>query len=170
MPDEQSRNSFPTDAHGRARLWTKEFAAARTWLRDWHRDGNEVLDRFLDEHKRNGEETHLNYFWANTITALAMLYGKMPPRTSVVRRHADPNDDLARVGAEMLERILNSDVERYDDSYQDALWAVLVDFLLPGFGNAKVRYKADFRDATQPAVGTPGTPRYAPEVKRREKL
>ncbi len=168
--DEQSRNSFPTDPQGRARLWTKEFKAARTWLRDWQKTGDEVVDRFLDEQTRQGEETHLNYFWANTVTMMAMLYGKMPPRTSVSRRHADPNDDLARVGAEMLERILNSNVERYDDSYQDALWYTLVDFLLPGFGNSKVRYKCEFRDTTQPAQGAPGTPRYAPEVKRREKV
>ncbi len=166
---EESRSGYPETPEGRAKLWEKEFAAAEEWLRDWREDAEKLFGIFLDEKVKDDQSsTHLNFYWANTRVLLAMLYGKTP-RISVARRHADPNDQLARVGALILERALNTDVERYDDGYRDALGYTLIDFLIPGYGCSRVRYWAEFEDQTKPAVGEPGTPRHAPEVTRRTK-
>jgi hypothetical protein len=73
--------------------------------------------------------------------ARAELYGKLP-RVDVGRRYADANDDVARVASEILERCLNSDLEREDDNFAEALDQGLIDHLLPGAGFLRLRYVA----------------------------
>lgn len=170
MANEQNRSSYDKSPEGRHRLWTKEFEAAKRWHHNWQERGAKVVSVFLDE--RSDAEvnaTHLTFFWANTTTLMGLLYGRIP-RVTVSRRHSDPNDDLSRVGALILERLLNADIERHGDGFQTAMQYVIFDRLVPGAGNARVRYAAEFEDRALPERGEPGTPRYAPAVNKRAKV
>lgn len=169
MATEQNITSFDSTPEGRQRLWTKEFAAAKEWHRDWKDRAGSAVAAYLDEREaKENDATHLTFFWANTTTLFGLLYGRVP-RVSVSRRHADPNDDLVRVGALMLERLLNTDIERYNDTFRDVMGYVLFDRLVPGYGNARVRYCADFEDVQMPERGQQGTPTYAAAASKRQK-
>src|SRR6267142_6707161 len=124
-------------------LWKKELDASKETLKSWWERGDKVIKRYLDDRGSDGgarDTRRLNLFTANTQTMEALLFGKTP-QVDVDRRFADAQDDQARVGAEMLERILNTDIERDDDTQQEALRNALGDRLKPGLGNVKVRYE-----------------------------
>ncbi|HAM41747.1 MAG TPA: hypothetical protein DCP69_10555 [Candidatus Omnitrophica bacterium] len=155
----ESRTQFDDSPQGQAKLWQVEISAAKERLREWHARGDRIVDRFLD--KRSGAdqvaEKRLNLFAADTITKRALLYGKVPT-VDVSRRFADSADDVARVASEMLERILNADLERDEDSYATALGLAVDDRLLAGMGNIRWRYTAEFEPVPEtPAKTDPAT-------------
>lgn len=148
-----------------AQHWLPEIAAAKASVEAWHASGDKIIKRFKDI--REGEQTgesRMNLFTANVQTQMSLLYGKTP-EVSVGRRFADADDDVARVAGELLERLLNADIERDGDSYAEALGYALQDRLLPGLGQVRVRYVADFEEVPEtPAVLGPDGTELAPAV------
>lgn len=148
------------DPSGWARRWTMELAAAKKALESWHKLGVSIDQVFRDEREDgiSKGKTRWNLFTSTEQVLQAMLYGNTP-KVCVSRRFADAKDDAARVAAEMLERLLNSDIERTSDSYATTLQYALQDRLLPGLGMARVLYVADFEDVAEvPAkMGEDGT-------------
>lgn len=140
----QEADDFEDTPLGWGSRWQAELAAAREYTKKWHATGRKVHAVFRDEREAEHEgTTRWNLFTANILTQQALLYGNTPTVT-VTRKFADSADDVARVSSEILERALNSDVERDGDSYAEALQYALEDFLLPGLGQARVRYVAEF--------------------------
>jgi hypothetical protein len=156
----------------RANHWQAELSAAHRDVEKWHTQGGKVVKRFLDERDETKLEgdTRWNLFTTNVETQMATLYGQTP-RVSVSRRHADAQDDVARVASEMLERLLNSDIEKDGDSFAEALQYALEDRLLPGFGQLRVRYVVDMDAVPEtPAQVDPRTGReLAPAIPAGEK-
>jgi len=151
----ESTESFAKDQDGnltpagQASRWTLEFATARERLKKWHAQGEKIYDRYLDERdSNNADESRLNLFTANVETQHAMLYGKIPG-ADVARNFEDAEDDVARVAAEMLERLLEP--SGGNDPYCTALGYALEDRLLPGFGFACARYEVETEQATDEA-------------------
>jgi hypothetical protein len=142
--DIQSASDFKGDKKGLAARWTVELDAAKKNQEKWHKQADKIVKRFLG--KDGGEEyqgQRVNLFSANVQTQRALMYGKTP-KIDCKRRFDDAQDDVARVGAEILERLLNSDIVRDGDGYRDALALALDDKLLPGLGQCRLRYEADF--------------------------
>jgi hypothetical protein len=139
---------------GQATRWAAEFKFARGKLKDWHRRGEAALKRFVDDRTASasdssgGSESRLNIFSANVQTMRCIMYGKTP-RVDVSRRFADSKDDVARVSAEVLERVLNADIQKDGDTYADAMGSVLDDRLVAGGGIPRVRYVADLEEEQQ---------------------
>lgn len=134
---------FDDSPEGWARRWQFEFDSARKTLKKWHEQGEKIVKRFLDERDSNAKNaTRWNFFTANIQTQKALLYGKTP-QVSVERRFSDSKDDVARVSGEMMERLLNTDIERDGDTYALTLEHCLSDRLLPGLGVARVRLELD---------------------------
>lgn len=153
----ESDEDFTDDAQGWAERWSVELSAARKALEPWWNQGDKIVERFRDERDRtNRGDTRWNLFSSNVQTLAAMLYGKTPT-VQVGRRFSDANDDVARVASEILERLLNTDIERDSDSYALALQYALNDRLLSGMGNVRVRYVAEFETQTVQAVLHPRT-------------
>jgi hypothetical protein len=134
---------------GQQQRWQFEFHAARGRLKKWHKQGEQILDRYLDE-RTTAEtgESRLNLFTANVETQHAMLYGKVPA-SDVARAFSDASDDVARVAAEMLERLLTP--ASTTDPFVTALGYALEDRLLPGLGFACARYEVETGPATDDA-------------------
>jgi hypothetical protein len=137
---------------GQAVRWKREFKAAREKVSKWHTRGRKVVDRFLDKRDDGTDgakstDSRLNLFTANVQTMRCIMYGKLP-RVDVSRRFADSKDDVARVSAEVLERLLNMDIQRDGDSYAEACGNALDDRLLPGAGIARIRYVAELENAS----------------------
>jgi hypothetical protein len=93
----------------------------------------------------------LNLFHANVDTKLGIVYGQVPS-ADVGRAFSDADDDIARVGSEMMERILQLDLEREDDGYQAALRYSLKDWQIAGLGQAWVRYEVETREEPETAA------------------
>jgi hypothetical protein len=149
--------------------------------RDWTERGDKIIKRFLDD--RSGErrdgDTRVNLFTANVQTLRALLYGNTP-KVDVKRRFADPGDDAARLAGEMLQRLLNTDIEKDSDTYAETLERALDDRLLPGLGVGRCRYVAEFEtktveaipDEVDPMTGQVrrGAPAYEEEIKTYENV
>lgn len=149
--DTQQPEDFDSSPRAQAERWRLELAEARKQLESWHKQGAKVVQRFLDERKGEAaNRVRWNLFTAAVETKMAVLYGQTP-RVSVSRRYADAQDDDARVAGEMLERLLNDDIEKDSDTYAQALRYALEDRLLPGLGQVRVRYEAEF----EAGEGTP---------------
>jgi hypothetical protein len=138
---------------GQQQRWQFEFHAARARLKKWHKQGERIFDRYLDE-RSNADtgESRLNLFTANVETQHAMLYGKIPT-ADVARAFSDASDDVARVASEMLERLLTP--ASTTDPYVTALGYALEDRLLPGLGFACARYEVETGPATDKETGEP---------------
>lgn len=137
----------------RGERWKQELTHAKEWLKDWHAQGKEILKRLKDVRPKNSAERRVNLFTAECLTKRAILYGKTPT-VDVSRRWKDAEDDLARVGAEMMSRLLNDDIASGSDGYQRALGYALEDRLYVGMGQGRVRYEVKTGGADDPTQKT----------------
>lgn len=140
--EETQQSQFEDTPRGWHKRWQTELAASKKEVAKWHTQGADIVSRFLDEREGLRVETRLNLFTANIQTQQATLYGNTP-KVTVGRRFADSQDDIARVAGEMLDRLLNSDIERDGDDYPLVLEQALSDLMLVGFGLARIRYEMD---------------------------
>lgn len=127
--------------------WATEMGSANKRVKAWHKQGNRIHARYqdkrgADQDRDNPNSFRVNLFNSNIKTLREMIYGNAP-KVDVSRRHADPEDDQARVAASILGRMLNSSVEASGDDTQSVLGYALEDRLLPGMGLARVRYEYD---------------------------
>lgn len=129
-------------------FWKKEIEHAETRQKNFWKDGAKINRRFLDERNETQSKidiqttSRLNLFHANVTTQMAMLYGRVP-RIDVSRRYDDAGDDVGRIAAEILQRMLNTSVQAPGSNECDVLRCCLQDRLLPGLGTARVRYEAE---------------------------
>lgn len=177
----ESESSFEKTPRGQARRWHIEMKAAQENQRDWLERGDKIIKRFLDDRtgERRDGDTRVNLFTANVQTLRALLYGNTP-KVDVKRRFADPGDDPARLAGEMLQRLLNTDIEKDSDTYAETLERALDDRLLPGLGVGRCRYVAEFEtktveaipDQVDPLTGMlkKGAPAYQQEMKSYENV
>ena len=133
----ESAKQFPNTPAGKQQRWQVEIAAAKENQKAWWADGDKVVKEFLGERAEGGGK-RLNLYYADVTTKGANLSGL--PKVRARRRFADAADDDARVSAEMLERLLNSDIERDDDGFRKALAHARGDWLKPGLGQVRFRY------------------------------
>jgi hypothetical protein len=148
--------------------WAAEFATAEKALGKWHKQGSKVVKKFLDERTDNQDdwglvESRLNLFHANVTTLMAMLYGNTP-KVEVDRTFSDSTDDVARVAAEMISRMLAQDIQAPGSDQLTTLRNVLQDRLLPGLGTARVAYNYSSKTEVTEAIIDAEGKELAPEV------
>lgn len=174
-----SQDSYDDTPTGLASLWKVELDAAVKWLTPFHEKAEKIEKRYRDERQGEGVPTgqrRWNLYPSNVQTQEAMMYGKTP-KSSVNRKFQDPDDDDARIAAEALERLLNSDIARPVDTYARALGRALKDRRLVGLGQARVYYRPTFKTvASQPAKQSEPDPQtgetkeLSPEVPEHEAI
>ena len=135
------QSTSPETGSSNAERWNDELRAFFKRTEKWHKSGRRVVDRFLDE-GNNGSQMRLNLFHNHVTTLMAMLYGATP-KVDVSRRHADADDDVGRVAANIIARILDTDIQSGGEDFASMLRGALQDRLLPGLGTARVRYEVD---------------------------
>lgn len=151
----------PTEWH---KYWQKEMEAASKRFKEYTKQGNLIVQRYLDERNNQGMDGvgpdipfRLNLFHTNVSTVMSMLFGRTP-KIDVSREHHDPDDDVARVAGMLLERILAVDSSPSRDDFSVAVRAALQDRLLPGHGAARVSYTYEAEvtkvEVFDPATGT----------------
>jgi hypothetical protein len=138
---------------GLQRRWALEINAAKKDLEEFATEGDKVVREYLG--KREHANKRLNLYHADIETRAANLSGL--PRIRARRRFADAKDDVARVSATTLERLLNTDIERDSDGYRKALRHSRSDWMMPGLGQVRLRYVVETEPATDPSTGQPLT-------------
>lgn len=126
--------------------WKKEIDAEEKRNRKWRQKGDKVQERYLDVRETDANpdtrtEFRINLFHSDTFTLKAFMYGQTP-KAEAKRRFDDPNDDVARVAANMITRIINTSIKdtETEADFGTVMQANLEDYLVPGLGIARVRY------------------------------
>jgi hypothetical protein len=151
-------DSDPSTNPSYAEFWIKEIMAAKKDREEYTKNAVEAIDAFTDANGTSEEGTPVNMFWSNVQVMTGILYAN-PPKADVSRAHKDSGDDVARVAATMIERILNADIEM-DDSTLESAWRKCVwDWIVPGMGQIWTRYDVK----TEPVLDEMGQPIMLPE-------
>ena len=100
-------------------------------------------EKFLDERgDMNADAKWFNIYYANTNIMEAALYADIP-KPSVSRRYADYKDQVARVGALILERSLDQDMQDPEDQFDAVMKQAVQDRLIPGMAAAWLRFETE---------------------------
>ncbi len=138
----ESRKDYKDNPSGQYKYWNEELKASEKNLRHFRQLGSKIVQRYQGGTQgsrdargpdERGGNFRLNLFHVNVATLESMLYGRVP-KIDTSRRHADAEDDVGRVAANLLGRMLNNDVQDNPDTYNSVLKAALQDRLLPGLG------------------------------------
>lgn len=124
--------------------WHKQVSSFLKRARKFRSQGNDVVNRFLDEEVKTTtglNDYRVNLFHSNVSMMQSMLYGSTP-KVDVSREHQDPDDDVGRVAAVLISRILEADIAATGEGLPEVLKATLQDRLLPGLGVCRVFYEA----------------------------
>ena len=121
-----------------AQYW-REIERYKRATSSWHKEGEQIEQLYLDEDRTQNSARRFALLWANVETLKPAVYAK-PPVVMCSRRYKD-RDPIARIAAELMERATNTTFDLYnvDETFQ----MVRDDRLLPGRGQAWVRYEAD---------------------------
>jgi hypothetical protein len=154
---EQYRGKSPTEL---AQRWEKELQAAKKELLKFHTTGRKLVQRYLDERESaafDQSDSKFNLFWSNIEVLKSSLYAK-PPNVDVSNTHKDSEDDVSRVAANILQRLLNNDCEDDDEStYPDITRQAVSDYLIVGLGQVWYRYEVETEESEVPATTDPQT-------------
>ncbi len=123
----------------KAANWLEEIAKSEKRLNVFHTDGDQVQDRYRLENNRGitNYRDKYNMLYSSTETIKPSLYTKTP-KTEAVQRHKD-RSSLKVVGATLLiEAVTQYCIEDID--FDTVAQNAIEDFLLPGLGQAWVRY------------------------------
>lgn len=148
----QEDADFKDDKKGLYDRWDAELQASFDATKKFHQHANKTVNRYLDR-RGAGEEDwfRLNIFHSNITTMKAMLFGRLP-KVDISRANNDYDDDVGRVAAIILKRILQNDIGTPNDEYSDTLQMNLSDRLIAGLGIGRVRYEFDSEETTVAAL------------------
>ena len=176
--EETSAKPGAADPNALARRWTTELKASAKWMEKFHRTAKACEKAYLDM-VDDGAGARLQYagktnlFWSNVQVILSAIYGRLPKAT-VKRKFDDPDDDVSRVAALIMQRILNGDMEREWDDTNAAMRDAVADRFISGLGQVWCRYDCDIETTQvsappdpmtgQPAIDpTTGQPKTVPQ-------
>jgi len=119
--------------------WKKELSRAEKHFSQFWSKGDKLYKMFAKQGGENDSKRQFAMLWANTEVLKPSIYAR-PPIPQVSRRYRD-KDPVGRLAAEILERASGFEFERMN--LDSILRAVRDDLLLPGRGQAWVRYEAE---------------------------
>lgn len=134
--------------------WSGELDKAKKRYRVFWSDGDEVIDAYRMQ-KSDGSnlvaKDKYNILYSSTETIRPNLYAQAP-KTRVVLRAKDTASDTARLAARLIEGSLDN--IKQEEDFDELMNQAVEDYMLPGLGQAWVRYEASFKYA----AGADGKP------------
>ncbi|TXH51664.1 MAG: hypothetical protein E6Q97_17920 [Desulfurellales bacterium] len=138
--------------------WQTEINYAEQELKKFHERARKVNRRFVDE--RDAMDTGqkwFNLFHANTKILRAALYSQIP-QPEVKRKYLDYKDQVARVAAIVLQRVITPDIDDPRDTFDSAIREVVYDRLVPGMAQVWLRLETDTEEVQLDPLQIPPTP------------
>lgn len=134
------------------KYWKRQVDLSKKELENFHTAGEQIIKAFLSENTIGQSidvgigATKVNMFWANIGILKSALYGN-PPKPLARREFEDPNDDVGRVAATIMERLLVTGPNGSGKDMHECFQQVVEDRLLPGMGQMWLRYESQTEDA-----------------------
>lgn len=136
-----SQTSTPTKTRA---FWIDQLNSQKKDFKSWESE----CKRIVDKYKAKGtvrslrdlilaSDARFNILWSNAQVLMPALYARTP-KPDVERRHKD-NDKIARLGAEVIERSLDYEINEYD--FDGPIGAAVLDYLLCGRGQCRIVYE-----------------------------
>jgi hypothetical protein len=169
LPEKSSKQGL-SQSNELARKWATELTAAKKWMDKFTRVGRKCEKAYMSQ----GDETtdrsdytaKTNLFWSNVQVILSAIYGRLPKAT-VERRFKDHMDDVSRVAALMMQRILNADMERDWDDTSAAMRDAVQDRFIVGLGQVWCRYDVETEMTDEPVMDpATGAPQVDPMTQK----
>lgn len=129
-----------TEPDAKLAAYWREIARYDKATEQWRQDGETIVKLYLDDSTKGSTTRKFPLLWANVETLKPAIYAKLPV-VQCSRRFKD-RDPSGRIAAEILERCANTTFDLYN--VDEVLRMVRDDRLLPGRGQAWVRYEASF--------------------------
>ncbi len=135
-----AKKSQPMDATNRRGYWQEEIAKAAKRFTTFHLNGKQVVDRYRMENTNATQDVwkdRYNILYSSTETTRPSLYAQTP-KVQATRRHRDRENDNVVYATMLMEVTGQYALEEID--FDDVMSNVVEDYLLPGLGQAWVRY------------------------------
>ena len=147
-----SLEELESESGGEYGRWQSEITAAEKETDKWRRKGRKIVKEFRAERMETSGvdpsmERRFNLFSAN-INILSTALLNQTPQPTVNREFKDPQDDIAGIAANILERALTSHNNRNYHSL-NILKQVVQDMLVPGCGTSWHTYYADIETKSE---------------------
>lgn len=149
---EETSTSVDRAPRTSAEKWKNELTTAEKDLRKFWERGRRVVKRYMDEMDTAAtgisqavNVDKYNVFWSNVGVLKASLYAN-PPKPVVKREFDDQNDDVGRVAAIMMERLLTQPFENPESDMNVAFFNTVEDRLIPGLGQIWLRYVPEIEE------------------------
>lgn len=129
------------DSPRSAAYWLAQLESAGRREEDWHKQGDKVIARYMDDRRGAGTEKRVNILWANTDVQKGALFAQLG-NPDVRRLFPKPGRDnkIARTAALVLERALVACNNRYEP--ENEIENAVEDQLLPARGQCWLEYDA----------------------------
>lgn len=129
----------PTLNEHDAGWWLREIGRSRDHWKRYREEARQVLERYRDERKNDLEKARVsfNILYSNTETLKPAIYAQCPKPD--VRRRFMTKDPVGKAGSEVLQRCLSYSLDCCD--FDGVMENVRDDYVLPGFAQARIRYK-----------------------------
>lgn len=137
-------------------VWDSRIAKAEKYMQPAWTHGQRVYTRYQD--KRDGTLgsddgiKRANIFYANVNTLKESLFNSLPS-ADVSQLHKGDSDDVARVAGLIMQRGLDYEIQCADD-FKGAVRAAILDRLVPGIGQVKLRFEMETDEQGAPLSGT----------------
>lgn len=125
--------------------WVSKLSEAEGRLKDFHKDGESALKKYLGSDPVTTNIQDINLFAANVEILECALYQRIPTARAT-RRFKNYQDDVSRVASIIVENGLQAELELNND-FHTAIKQAVQDRLLPGLGQAWVRYESETADS-----------------------
>ena len=135
--------------------WTKEIQKAKKRYGSLWDKGNNALDVYSQQKEDGsdfGNRDKYNILYSSVETIRPNLYANRPVPI-VEQRNREATTPVSLAAAMLLEGCLSYVLDEGD--FDNVMESCVEDFLLPGMGNAWVRYEPHFKGITDPATGKP---------------
>jgi len=147
-----SPSAYPDTPEGNQRRWCAEIEASVKELREWHTQGDKVVRRYEDRRDAvDAVDRKYNLFPTNVLIMESALYEKAPT-PEVRRKFDDPNDDVGRVAASLVERAITQDLDEPSTNFGQVMKACIKDWLVPGLGTCWLRLHVETTTQNDPTL------------------
>lgn len=134
MADEKEKSA---DSAALWKKWERELNAAQEHEKDFIERARKIVKRYRDERDAAHQNvSQFNILYSNTEVLRGAVYQRTP--VPEVRRRFSDKDPVGKAGSEVLDRCLTYSLDAYD--FDGTIKSVVEDALLPGRGQARVKY------------------------------
>lgn len=128
--------------------WKTQIEQCDKANRKWVKRAEKIAKTYRDDRddQDKGVAKRLNLFWSNVQTLKPVIYSKIP--VPIVERRFLDKDTTGRVASTILERVLRYEVAM--SGFDATMRRCRNDYLIPGRGQAWIRYSPKFGDPISP--------------------